>query len=566
VSHSASHVQAASDPNAACAGCHREIYQRFRKTPMANASGAAADGFMPASYTHGPSGVSYRIEEDAGRVYLKFERDAEVGAPVTGAVDRSLKGQRELRYFLGSGKRGRTYLFEQDGYWFEIPINWYGKKRVWDMTPGHLNDREMPLTLRVDPGCLRCHATEAQTSLPEARNKYAAEPFRQGGITCTACHGDATAHVTSGGRTALMKLDGLPAVRRDSVCLSCHLEGEETVVHAGKRLVDFRPGESIFDYASFFVQRPKSGETAGAGQAETRATSQWEALLLSGCKRGAGERMTCTSCHDPHGSTNAMTEEEQVAFYRGKCLACHDPGAAMGKVAGKGFAASHHPEKADCTACHMPRVTSSDIAHEQVTDHQILLVPRMVRAEAKIGPLRSGELVEVGTGDGPALSSGRDLGIAYALAGEKSDKDAAVRAMEILREAAKLPGAAADDELHAQLAFFDQVSGDKEEAQREYGLALAANANDAFAAGNLGLIKAGEHQYGEAMGLWARAFQNDPAELQMGMNLAIVECGVGKKEAALVTLGRLLDFSPDYGKARTMVEAIRSGRNRCGGK
>jgi tetratricopeptide (TPR) repeat protein len=195
--------------------------------------------------------------------------------------------------------------------------------------------------------------------------------------------------------------------------------------------------------------------------------------------------------------------------------------------------------------------------------------------EQKDKPLTSGDLVEVGAWTGVLGANGeaevivpsnRDLGIAYALAAEKCDKIAAVRAMELLREATKLAGAAADDELHAQLAFFEQVMGDKEVARREYLLALEADADDAFAAGNLALLKAGDRQYGEAVGLWARAFQNDPAELQAGMNLAIVECGVGKREAALGTLERILAFSPDYGKARTMVQAIRSGQNRCGRK
>ncbi len=91
-----------------------------------------------------------------------------------------LRGQQELLYFIGSGKRGRTYLFEQEGYWFESPINWYAKKRLWDMTPNHLADREMPLTLPVDPGCLHCHASGVASSLPDARNHYADTPFAFG--------------------------------------------------------------------------------------------------------------------------------------------------------------------------------------------------------------------------------------------------------------------------------------------------------------------------------------------------------------------------------------------------
>ena len=547
---SASHATVSSDsrhlPDAACAGCHQAIYQSYRATPMANASGFAEDGLRSGSFTHPASDVSYRILAREGRVYLTFARESADPA-------RNLKGERELQYFIGSGKRGRTYLFEQEGYWFEIPVNWYGKKRVWDMAPNYSNVREMPLTMPVDPGCLRCHSSEPQPSLPEARNRYAGEPFLEGGITCTACHGDATAHLASSGRTAMRKIGELEPVRRDSICLSCHLEGQEAIVHQGKRLVDFRPGDSIFDYASYFVRE------AGLGE---RATSQWEALLQSGCKRGSGDRLTCTSCHDPHGSTEGMSAVERVAFYRAKCLECHENGAAR-QTGQAGFAASHHPENQDCTSCHMPRARADDIAHEQVTDHRIPRVP--TEKTAKQGSAAAvGTLVAIGASVGvPGASGDRDLGLAYALAASRGDREAGERAMELLRKSEALPEASSDHELHEQLGFLEQLAGEKDAAAREYGLALEADSHDSVAAGDLALLKAGEHQYGTAIELWERAFQEDPVQLTAGMNLAIVECGLGKKEAALGTLERVLAFSPDDRAAREFERGIRSGAHAC---
>jgi len=70
-------------------------------------------------------------------------------------------------------------------------------------------------------------------------------------------------------------------------------------------------------HASFFVR----GQRAGGG---ARATSQWEEERESGCNRGAGEKLTRATCHDPHGSTAMMTEAERVSYTRGRCLSCHD--------------------------------------------------------------------------------------------------------------------------------------------------------------------------------------------------------------------------------------------------
>jgi len=518
---------------------------------MANASGTAVAGFLPAKFNHAASGVSYRIYEEAGRVYLNFERAPEPGAAPS--AEAELKGRRELRYFIGSGKRGRTYLFEDQGYWFEIPINWYAKKKVWDMAPNYLNAQEMRLTMPVDPGCLRCHASAAQPSLPEARNKYAAEPFLEGGITCTACHGDASAHLATGGHAAMADLGALEPVRRDSICLSCHLEGQAAVVHQGKRLVDFRPGDSIFDYASFFVHRSEAGSGG-------RATSQWEALLQSACKRVSGDKLTCTTCHDPHGSTETMSEASRVSFYRQRCLQCHDA-AGAGSAAGS-FGKTHHVENQDCASCHMPRATSNDIAHEQVTDHRIVRVP----AGNFVPPATAGPLVEVGTAARTASAPDRDLGLAYAEMAARGDQEAATRARELLLAAEKLPAATLDHELHAQLGYLEQVAGEKDEAAQEYAQALAADPDDSFAAGNLALLKAGGRQYNAAIALWQKAFENDPVELQAGINLALVECGLGKREKALGTLARILEFSPDNGQARGLEEGIRSGRHVCGSR
>jgi predicted CXXCH cytochrome family protein len=519
------------DPDASCAHCHRSIYERNRKTPMANASGPASEGFIPADFEHAASGIQYRITEESGRVWLSYERDE---------FARMLSGRQELKYFLGSGKRGRTYLFERDGYWFEAPINWYAKKQMWDMTPNYLSAREAPLTLPVDPGCLHCHASGAASSLPDARNHYAGEPFAQGGITCEACHGDASQHAASGGKTAMLKIDTLEPARRDSVCLNCHLEGQAGVDKLGKRIEDFRPGDNLSDYTLFFVYRNENGSGG-------RATSQWEALLKSACKQKSGDKMTCTTCHDPHGSP---PPEERIAFYRAKCLGCHS---------GAEFAEKHHPENSDCTACHMARPPSNDIAHEQVTDHWIKKRVSQERLPLATG----GELVTV---DGAAASD-RDLGLAYAQMAARGDHDAGVRALALLRKAeTEAKDARNDHEVHSRLGFLEQIDGQTGDAEREYRAALAADSFDALAAGDLALIEAQRKNTTEPLRLWRDVFANDPTQLRAGMNLAITECAQGDRDAALATLDRMLEFSPDDGAARSFAEQIRSGRRTCAPK
>lgn len=518
------------DPNAACAGCHREIYERYRKTPMANASGAAIDGFMPADFVHAASGVHYRVYEEDGKVWLSYERDS-------ASPDQALKGRQELRYFLGSGKRGRTYLFEQQGYWFELPINWYSKKQIWDMTPNFLSAREMPLTLPVDPGCLHCHASNVARSLPQARNSYAGAPFAYGGITCAACHGDGSAHIASAGKVHMMDINTLAPVRRDSVCLNCHLEGQAAVIRKGAEMTSFAPGDNLFDFVLFFNYKSENGSGG-------RATSQWEALLRSECKQKSGDRMTCTTCHDPHGSP---APEEKVAFYRQKCLACHN---------GAGFAEKHHPENPDCTQCHMARPPSNDVAHEQVTDHWI----RTRISNERLPAATAGELEVIGG----AVANDRDLGLAYAQMAARGDRAAGERAMQLLESAAQGEhDSRADSELHTQLGFLLQMNGQSSAAAEEYEMALEANPYDPIAGGDLALLEAKQRKYADAVRLWRAVFDHDPTQLSAGMNLAIVQCGLGERSAALETLARILTFSPDSGQAKKLAEAVQTDTRKC---
>ena len=518
----------ATDPDARCASCHKQIYESWKRTPMANASGPAAQGFIPADFTHAASGVHYRMELDHGQVFLSYERP---NAP----PDRALSGRQLLLYYLGSGRRGRTWIYQREGYWYEIPINWYAKKHLWDMTPHYLQAASMPFTLPVDPGCLHCHASDVQASMPEARNKFNGPPFPHGGITCEACHGDPTRHLASGGAEPILNPAKLTGLRRESICLECHLEGEVAVVKQGQKLGAFRPGENLFDEAVYFEDGRKIG-------AEGRATSQWESLLESACKRASGEKMTCTTCHDPHATVAA---EDRVAYYRAKCLACHS-----------GLATGHHAENPDCTSCHMPRQPTEDIAHEQVTDHRIQ-IPGKPFHRANAG----GELVAIG-GSEPTP---RDEGIAWAELALHGDREAGERAMGLLLQAESAdPGQASDADLHVNLGFLEEINGDGARAAAEFEKALQADPWNETAGADLAVLDAREGNVRAAVPLLEKVFHDDPGASAAGVDLAVAQCRQGDSDAAAETLRRVLLFSPDDEGARRFSLALAGGKAGCG--
>lgn len=494
---------------------------------MARGSGLATDGLIEGEMFHPPSGIKYKTSLRGGQAWLTYDR--------SGPPDRALHGEQRLQYFIGSGSRGRTYLFEQDGLWFESPVNYYSKKQVWDMAPNYQSVHQLPLTLPVDSNCLHCHASEVAGSELAARNRYQGAPFRAAGVTCSSCHGDGTEHVARQGSGPIVNPDHLAPHLRDSVCLQCHLEGDAAVYRAGKSLSMYQPGESLNDLVVYFVntERPGFGE---------RATSQYEALLRSACKRATGDRLTCTSCHDPHGDPSP---EQRVAFYRSKCLACHT-GAKM--------AEEHHPEQKDCAECHMPTRKSRDISHEQLTDHDIEKRP------AKSEPLNQEAGVKLKPVGGWKAED-RDLGLAYAQFADRGDQPSGEQAMELLEKAKKAGDP--DVEVHLRLGFLQQVSGDNEGAWREYDAALKLDPQNTTALTNLAVLEAAKGSATAALRMLNEVVEANPSLTEAGLDLAFMECKLGEKARAEQVMRRVEIFDPDNEEIRKFREAGEFRGQRC---
>ncbi len=532
-------VPALADPDRACVACHREIAERYGRTTMARGSGRVGDELRVGGFTHEASGVQYKVFRRDGAAWMSFRRPAAIGS---GAPSYVLEGERQLEYFVGSGQKGRTYLYEEAGQWYELPINWYARGERWDMAPAFDGVTRMPKPLPTDAGCLHCHATAVAQPEATAGNRFAGAPFGQGGVGCAACHGDGTAHVASGGKVAVVNPGKLPVAQRDSACLNCHLEGDVVVYRQGRTLAAFRAGDNVSDYAVYFVRARAAG---GGG----RAASQWEALLQSACKRAVGDRMTCTTCHDAHG--DAEPGPARVAEFRAKCLSCHT-GSAM--------ATTHHPEQQDCASCHMPSRGTTDISHEQTVDHNIEARPA---ASALVARVSLGEEM-VGVPVGGQAGGERELGLAYAQMAERGDRAAGEKARPLLR-AAEAKQTADDAVLHVNLGYLEQRAGQAEAARAEYIAALRANPYEAEALGNLGVLDATSSRLVEAVRLLDRLVVADPGQTAAGLNLAFIECSVGRPEEARALTQKLLEWAPDAEAVRQFARTGEMGGARCAG-
>jgi predicted CXXCH cytochrome family protein len=521
-------ANAVRQADAACARCHAEIYRKYLGTPMANASGQATDNLKAETYIHKPSGVTYNISSAGGKATLAY-RDAR---------ESSAAGKRTLSYFLGSGHLGVTYLYFIDHFLFESPVAWYAASRSYDMKPGLAEMREKPPALPMQSSCLRCHMSAVQPSDKGTINRYDGLPFLHSGITCEACHGDSEAHVRTNGKAAIVNPTRLDAARRDSVCISCHLEGDVSVERAGHSALNYRPGDAISTYMAYYV--------FGGANPSARGVSEVEQLSQSTCKRTSGDKMSCTSCHDPHYTP---APEQRAAFYRNKCLTCH---------AEPGFAASHHRGNQDCTSCHMARTGAENIPHVAWTDHRILRVPEEGPKVQAHDPTPS-ELSPVFS----PTATKRDLAMAYyqvLLEGNQLFEPAAWQELTAQKDSI-----ANDKEALDALGNVSAKRGDSQTAEWSFRRVLELDPTDLTALSNLGILLAKQGKLDEAIAMLRPAFDRNRDISGLAMNLARIQCMAGQGASAQATLQATLVYSPDLQEVQRLLNQM-TGCGSPGGK
>jgi tetratricopeptide (TPR) repeat protein len=392
-----------------CAQCHPSQAASYRQHPMSRSLAPLARSESLERYdlsAHNPF-------ESLG---FQFMVERRPDAMLHQAIRRDLAGRvvvevdAEIAFVLGSGTPGRSYLLNRDGYLFQSPLSWYTQKGAWDLSPGF--EHSYPPERPVEVACLFCHSNQAE-AVEDSRNRYRTPIFHGHGIGCERCHGPGALHVDSrrqdsDNRTempdwTIVNPRHLAAELREAVCQQCHLQGELRFVRQGRHAFDYRPGLPLHSYWAVFVRAPEFRDNQ-------KAVGQVEQLADSRCFQASAGNLGCISCHDPH---HVPSVEQRLRYYRDRCLDCHQEQSCALPLDVR----RRQNANDSCTACHMPRVQSSDIAHTAVTDHRLLRKPENAeRGPRKRLGLRAGEIPLVNFFEkeldlhDPAVS--RDLGLA----------------------------------------------------------------------------------------------------------------------------------------------------------
>jgi hypothetical protein len=523
--------------DAACQRCHKHEHANYHKHPMARTLEAVEQADVVERYGPSPHnpfkafGAQLLVERKDGQVW---HRERWLGASGEPVAELALP----VRYAIGSGERGRSYLVARDGHLFQSPVSWYSQRKLWDKSPGFTDSQRTGRA--VGPECLYCHSNQVSPR-EGAANRYHEPLFPVGhGIGCERCHGPGERHVATGGADhTIVNPRRLEHGLREAVCQQCHLEGAARVLRHGRGLFDFRPGLPLEQFRSVFVR--------ATGGDDRKAVNHTEQMYQSLCfERSAGEgKLGCISCHDPH---RQIGPERRVRFYRKRCLDCH-------KKHGCSLPEPVRLEKNQnsCIDCHMPRYTASDIVHTAATDHT---VPRRPGAAPRGGPsaARAGDLLVDFFRGRPApgdREAGRDLGLALvtsAWAGKVPAEAACRRAVGLLESA--LQAFPKDPAVWEGKAMALLLQGRPAEALASFQGALtrAPEREDSLEGAALMCEALGQRE--EAVGYWRRAVAVNPWMPSYRKHLVELLAEKGAPEELAVQCRAWLGLDPGSAEAR----------------
>jgi DmsE family decaheme c-type cytochrome len=186
------------------------------------------------------------------------------------------------------------------------------------------------------------------------------------GKACESCHGPGSVHAETTGKQDILNPATLAAARADKICLTCHLNQPTQVgrIHGGHA----RNEVSCTSCHTIHVHEAGPKDDTRPSALNQRCTGchlqEWASFQKPHAHPLPQGAMSCTDCHNPHGSLLTRSLQTVSANEPG-CLKCH--GDKRGP-----FAYEHAPMRLEgCAACHEPHGSANP---RMLTRHEIRFV------------------------------------------------------------------------------------------------------------------------------------------------------------------------------------------------
>ena len=358
-SHATENGSATATGSSQCRTCHPAFYKKWATSHHGLAMQPFTATFAKVALKPHAEGlkigdVTYRAVLDESEGHVE-ERGAQ-GVRRLPIVQ--VLGGKNTFYFLTPLERGRLQVLPL-GY--DIPTQrWYDVAASGvRMHAGHPAERPLPWTdpaYTFNTSCFSCHVSQLRSNYDLASDTYHTT-WREPGINCETCHGDASAHVSLYTKDLSAKHEDMRILRttkfttqqRNEMCAPCHA-----------KMSPISPGYEVtqrfFDHYDLMTLEDADFYPDGRDLGENYTYTSW---LMSRCIRNG--KLDCIHCHTSSGRYRFATENPN-----GACLPCHQDTVSNAQTHSR-----HKPATpgGNCIDCHMPKTR---FANMNRSDHSML--------------------------------------------------------------------------------------------------------------------------------------------------------------------------------------------------
>jgi len=323
--------------SSACQTCHRQIYERWKKTRMAN---------VVRDPKEHPDVILPDLSKPNPLVTFKKE---------------------EIAFVYGSKWKQRYFKKVGDDY-FVLPSQWDVTIQVWRpyfvKTGTDWWARFYPpdnFERPTGPLCEGCHSVNYNIEK---------KTVTEWNVGCEKCHGPGSGHVEHPLRSNIVNPARLDSVQANDTCIQCHSQGQPLSNPIEGKYYDwpvgFHVGDKLQDH--WKLEEHKLGETTFTHFADGTAHKnrmQGNDFVQSVMYEWG---VKCSSCHDVHGTENDALLIKPANVM---CLECHGSNSPNGPHMDTIEQHTHHQVGSagdECIACHMPRIEQT-IADVNVRSH-----------------------------------------------------------------------------------------------------------------------------------------------------------------------------------------------------
>lgn len=318
----------------ACAACHPAEAKGHAATLMARTLERGEEAHLlraKPELTYKLGAYSYLVRRDGDRnMYTVSGPEGTLTAPI--------------RWAVGQGEAGQTYVLERDGKLYESWVSYYNHLQRLEVTIG--TPPRPPVSLEEAFGremkprdvveCFSCHSAPTEKSAGIDKGTLAWTEALAAGVQCENCHAGSAKHAAAraAGDLKTAKLQRLKTLTTEEMSDSC--------------------GTCHRTWAHIQVNGPR-----GIGNVRFQPYR----IAHSKCYDAVDRRIACTTCHDPHKRAETITVD-----YDSACKACHHKANGAAKPAPMCRVSENR-----CASCHMPKYEIPG-SYFRFTDHFIRIV------------------------------------------------------------------------------------------------------------------------------------------------------------------------------------------------